>query len=36
MSELPHEAYLAALASLDGVGPGRLRVEQPLMDELTA
>ena len=25
MSELPHEAYLTALASLDGVGPGRLR-----------
>ena len=25
MSDLPHEAYLAALASLDGVGPGRLR-----------
>lgn len=25
MSTLPHEAYLTALASLDGVGPGRLR-----------
>lgn len=25
MNELPHEAHLAALASLDGVGPSRLR-----------
>jgi DNA processing protein len=24
-TDLPHEAYLVALASLDGVGPGRLR-----------
>ncbi|MHB1137944.1 MAG: DNA-processing protein DprA [Microthrixaceae bacterium] len=25
MTDLPHEAHLVALASLDGVGPGRLR-----------